>query len=115
MSYGIWRKRGKDWSSFELDGCDEWRWRKMPEFRARILEKQARELGLRCPTWEDPNFVVWFIGQHKRGREVRQVETLSDHRLWVGYRGEASLQSALAAHGYRNLQGESIHATTHQA
>jgi hypothetical protein len=108
MSYGIWKKRGKDWSTFEIDGCDDWRWRKMPESRQRYLQKRARELGLRSPSWEDPSFVVWFIGQCDRGRNVGQVHTQSDHALWIGFRNEAALQAALAAHGYRNLDGERL-------
>ena len=111
MSYGVWKKRGKDWSSFEIDGCDEWRWDRMPEFRRRILQKKALELGLSRPSWEDPNFVVWFIGQHDRNRKVVEVATNSDHALWIGYRNEAALQAALAANGYRNVEGERLHAT----
>jgi hypothetical protein len=111
MSYGIWKKRGKDWSSFEIDGCDDWRWERMPEWKQKMLQKKAADLGLHRARWEDPNFVVWFIGQHDRCRTVREVATNSCHALWIGFRNEAALQAALTANGYRNLEGERIYET----
>lgn len=102
MSYGIWKRRGKDWSSFEIDGCDDWRWGRMPERKQETLQAKASKLGLYQPRWHDPSFVVWFVGQRDRGRSVREVNTRSDHALWIAFEDESALQSALNAHGYAN-------------
>jgi hypothetical protein len=114
MSYGIWKKRGKNWSSFELDGCDSWRWDKMPEFKQRILQKKAREAGI-GGYWGardmDPSYVIWHLGQLDRGRIVEEVNTRSCHALWISYRNDEAKAAALLANRFVNVEGERIHAT----
>lgn len=105
MSYGVWKKRGKGWSSFEIDGCDDWRWDQMPESRSRHLKKRARRIGLDAD-WSDPSYVVWHLGQHVRGRRVEQVRTNSDHALYISYADEDSKEKALRANGYLTVDGK---------
>jgi hypothetical protein len=112
MSYGIWKKRGKNWSSFELDGCDDWKWDRMPEFRRRILLKKAREAGICHSTWgTDPAYAVWHLGQLDRNRTVEEVATNSCHALWISYRNEEGKAAALRANGFLTVEGERIHET----
>lgn len=114
MSYGVWKKRGKNWSSFELDGCDSWRWDKMPEFRRRILQKKAWEAGLGSYGGVrdlDPAYVVWHLGQLDRHRTVEEVDTRSCHALWVSYRNDEAKAAALAANGFLTVEGERAHVT----
>ena len=66
------------------------------------------KLGLYQPRRQDPSFVVWFVGQRDKGRSVKEVDTRSDHALWIGYRNESALQSAINAHGYANLAGDRL-------
>lgn len=110
MSYGVWKKRGKNWSSFELDGCDSWRWKRMPEFRVRILESQARKAGLcRFSVRDlDPSYVVWHLGQLDRCRYVVEVNTRSCHALWIAFTDEASKAAALKANGFLTVEGDRI-------
>ncbi len=100
MSYGIWKKRGKGWSSFELDGCDDWKWQRMPEARRNYLLRKAREAGLNGASYHDPAFVVWYVGQRDRGRVVVGVDTKSDHALWIAYADDQARAAAAAANGY---------------
>lgn len=106
MSYGVWRKRGKGWSSFEIDGNDDWRWSRMPEARRKSLLRRASEYGLHNADWDDPSYIVWRIGQLDKGRTVVEVRTGGDHALFVAYTDDASKAAALAAHGYVNAEGE---------
>lgn len=108
MSYGVWKKRGKDWSSFEIDGCDDWRWERMPEGRRNHLRKRAREEGMGHPEWLDPSYVVWYVGQKDRGRTVVSVNTMGDHNLYIAFRGEEAKEKALRANGYLDTQGNRV-------
>ncbi|MGA0336713.1 MAG: hypothetical protein ACO3LD_10705 [Luminiphilus sp.] len=108
MSYGIWRKRGKDWASFELDGCDSWRWRKIPETKRRKIQSKALKLGVLWPESHDPSFVVWFVGQRDKWRTVREVNTRGDHRLWISHENESALAAALNALGYASINGDRL-------
>ncbi len=108
MSYGVWKKRGKGWSSFEIDGCDDWRWDRIPESRRKHLRKRAMKEGMNFPLGLDPSYVVWYIGQIDRGRTVVSVNTMSDHCLYIAFRGEEEKEKALRANGSLNLKGERI-------
>lgn len=115
MSYGVWKKRGKGWSSFEIDGSDQWSdqwgWGQMPAVRAKSIQKRACVQGW-TSEWtldhQDASYVVWRVGQHERGRQVSEVCTGGDHRLFISYSDDQSKEKALRANGYLDVNGKRI-------
>lgn len=51
MSYGVWKKHGKGWSSIEIDGMQQ----------------------------DDPYLLRWTASQKKKGFSLYQLVTNSDH------------------------------------
>lgn len=113
MSYGVWKKRGKNWSSIEIDGAgrdasyqfEEYS-RRYGESLAKCLKKAAQNLGIPCSTslwaddaYDDFYFLRWATSQLKRGWEVYEADTGSEHSLWFSFKGEEGKAAALKALG----------------
>lgn len=106
MSYGVWNKRGKGWSSIEIDGAGstEYQWETLGEEKAKKLRSDARKLGINThSSYEagDYNFVRWAINQRKKGWKVYSVNTQSDHSLWVAIEDYKFLDSAKGVLGHK--------------
>jgi hypothetical protein len=115
MSYGVWKQRGKNWSSIEIDGAGndaEYQFRsyaeRYGESLAKCLKTTAQRHGVPCSTslWagdvhDDFHFIRWATSQLKRGWTVYECDTSSDHSLWFSFKDEAGKNAALKAFGDR--------------
>lgn len=115
MSYGVWKKRGKGWSSIEIDGagrdaCYQWESyaKKYGKNFAEMAKKTARSLGVQCSTSlysengeDDFHYVRWATSQLKRKWKIVSCETGGDHSLWISYENEEGLKRAMEAFGSR--------------
>lgn len=113
MSYGVWKKRGKGWSSIEIDGAGNgasYQWedysRRYGESLAKLLKKQARNLGIPCSlslhmddATDDFYFIRWAVSQLKRGWQMVECDTGCEHSLWISYIDDESLAKAKEALG----------------
>ncbi len=105
MSYGVWNKRGKGWSSIEIDGAGstEYFW-EIGEEKAKKVRSDARKLGINIhASYEagDFNFVRWAINQRKKGWKIYSVNTQSDHSLWIAVEDDKFLESAKGVLGQK--------------
>jgi len=115
MSYGVWTKRGKGWSSIEIDGAGrdaQYQWErhanKYGENFATLMKRTARNLGVGCSTslfsenpQDDFYYVRWAASQLKRNWNIVACDTGSEHYLWISYDNEEGLKKAMAVLGER--------------
>jgi hypothetical protein len=112
MSYGVWDKRGKGWSSIEIDGAGstEYQWEILGEEKAKKMRSDARKLCINtCGSYagDDFNFLRWAINQRKKGWRIYSVDTQSDHCLWIALEDDRFLVSAKGVLGHK-LEGKEL-------
>ena len=99
MSYGIWKKRGRGWSSIEIDGMEnDTTW--LYEYEAKHGEQARKNLEYKirnaCIEYEgDKNYVTWALGQRKKGYNIMELDQGSEHGLWIAYADENAKNDAL--------------------
>lgn len=97
MSYGVWRKRGEGWSSIEIDSAGRdarYQWQDYADTygehaavsRKRNFAKQGLGCGYNlwdCYVHDDFHYLSWASNQLKKGWHIHEVDTESDHSLWI--------------------------------
>lgn len=101
MSYGIWRKSGRGWSTIEIDTPGN-RGERLFDLKFdspvsfRILHSQLRSSSLRWSEDDDYHYLRWRIGQEKKRRKVVNFcPGGGEHIIWIAYETEVALQEAL--------------------
>lgn len=89
MSYGVWRKRGKGWSSIEVDS--PWNYdfydlesRNESSFNALKSNMKNQEIG-RYDCHNNPHIAQWMVGQSKKNRIIRELPTGGEHVLLYSF------------------------------
>ena len=93
MSYGVWRKRGKGWSSIEIDSpWNETMYdleRYNPE-RYKSLKSQTGADGE-----DNPHYAQWSYGQERKGRTIEHLPTDGEHGISVAFDNEEARAVAM--------------------
>lgn len=93
MSYGVWRKRGKGWSSIEIDSPWNYTFHDMADRDDKKATSLKRRIG--CSYNDNPHYGQWSYTQEKNGRQIIDLPTDGEHTLSVAYDDAESLQFAL--------------------
>jgi hypothetical protein len=112
MSYGVWKKRGKNWSSIVIDGMGRdatWQWEQYANWHgkpaAESKKRSYQKLGLGCGASiydsscrDDYYWLQWAANQKKKGFVLYEVLTGSDHAEFFAVprdAGEAEIADVL--------------------
>ena len=88
MSYGVWKRRGKGWSSIEVDspgnGASLYDLQDMDPVRYKNLIYRLNRAGLQYSHMDDYNQLAWEQGQITRypSRGIRSFSR-SDHSVMI--------------------------------
>jgi hypothetical protein len=114
MSYGVWRERGKGWSSIEIDGAGRDADRQWSQYAdkngkemAKATKERARSKGLGCDRSiygndceDDYYYIVWGLNQLRKRRTIYAVPTGSEHSLWLAVDNRETIETALEKLGH---------------
>ena len=113
MSYGVWKKRGKDWASIEIDSPWNYNLYELERYEPQKLErlkKDAERQDLYCDMYaSNPHQLRWEIGQSKKDRKVVSWHVGGgEHETWFAYDNIEALKAALIANEVHADERQSI-------
>jgi hypothetical protein len=89
MSYGVWRRRGKGWSSIEVDSpwnYDFYNLEERSESSFNVLKSNMKSQELsKMDCFDNPHIAQWMVGQRKKKRLIRELPTGGEHVLLYSF------------------------------
>ena len=96
MSYGVWKNRGKGWSSIEVDSP----WNSTLYDLKRVNERAARRLEADCEregvSEDNPHIARWLCGQQAKNRTITDGHYFGggEHVTYIAYEDLAAFNRA---------------------
>jgi purine nucleoside permease len=93
MSYGVWRKRGKGWSSIEIDSPWNYTFYDLESYD----ENKAKRLRAKTESFysDNPHYAQWSYGQESKGRTIEHIDSGGEHSISIAYNNENARRLAL--------------------
>lgn len=95
MSYGVWRKRGKGWSSIEIDSPWNYTFYDLEDCDEKAYKALKSKTG--CYGEDNPHHAQWDYGQKRKGRKFVYLPTGGEHKLTIAYDDDEAYARALVA------------------
>lgn len=93
MSYGVWRRHGKGWSSIEIDS--PWNY---DMFNLQSYNEAAYERLIKRPDVDysdNPHEIQWSDTQKRKGWAIEEMPTGGEHVLYIAYKDIESRERAI--------------------